>query len=501
MKNKILEKKNIGLLEEIRKKNKIVLCHGVFDAFHFGHINHFKKAKKFGDILVVSITDDKFVNKGPGRPIFNSNIRSNLLTNLEIVDYVIISKDYSSLGVLKLVKPNIYAKDVEYQNKKNIFNKTFEIEKKYLKKIKCKLVFTKEPRYSSTSLINAKYITFNSDQLKFIDQIKKRFAFNDIQKLIDKLHNLKLTIVGDSIIDDYIFCQTEGISSKSPTLASVYKYKESYKGGALAVAEMASSLGSKVNLISYSSNTKKNNQIVKSLNKKIKFINVKNLSIPEIHRIVDIGRFDKLHQMYYFDKFRFDEQTFNKLKKSLEKYYSERNLLLAIDFGFGFFDKKFLTLLTKYNYAVNTHKNSINKYSNLISRYKKKNYFSINLREYLYDRRIDYTSNEKELIKNIKKFEKEKNFSITLGKNGSIIVSGSKVIKCPAFFTKIVDTTGSGDAYFLITSILNKLKIDSELVAFIGNIYAGLHANTIGNKKFVSSDDLLKNIKYICNFN
>ena len=121
--------------------------------------------------------------------------------------------------------------------------------------------------------------------------------------------------------------------------------------------------------------------------------------------------------------------------------------------------------------------------------------------EYLYDRRIDYTSNEKELIKNIKKFEKEKNFSITLGKNGSIIVSGSKVIKCPAFFTKIVDTTGSGDAYFLITSILNKLKIDSELVAFIGNIYAGLHANTIGNKKFVSSEDLLKNIKYICNFN
>ena len=84
MKNKILEKKNIGLLEEIRKKNKIVLCHGVFDAFHFGHINHFKKAKKFGDILVVSITDDKFVNKGPGRPIFNSNIRSTLLTNLEI---------------------------------------------------------------------------------------------------------------------------------------------------------------------------------------------------------------------------------------------------------------------------------------------------------------------------------------------------------------------------------------------------------------------------------
>ena len=51
-----------------RNNKKIVLCHGVFDHFHFGHLLYFKSAKKFGDILIVSITSDDYIKKGPGRP-------------------------------------------------------------------------------------------------------------------------------------------------------------------------------------------------------------------------------------------------------------------------------------------------------------------------------------------------------------------------------------------------------------------------------------------------
>ena len=65
---KILNKKKI-------KGKKIVLCHGVFDLLHIGHINHFKEAKNFGDVLVVSLTPDIYVNKGPGRPAFNEKLR------------------------------------------------------------------------------------------------------------------------------------------------------------------------------------------------------------------------------------------------------------------------------------------------------------------------------------------------------------------------------------------------------------------------------------------
>ena len=74
-KNKIipfinLEKK----IKDLKKnKKKIVLCHGVFDLLHPGHFKHFKTAKNYGDILIVSVTADNFVNKGPDRPAFNEN--------------------------------------------------------------------------------------------------------------------------------------------------------------------------------------------------------------------------------------------------------------------------------------------------------------------------------------------------------------------------------------------------------------------------------------------
>jgi fructose-1-phosphate kinase PfkB-like protein len=95
--------------------------------------------------------------------------------------------------------------------------------------------------------------------------------------------------------------------------------------------------------------------------------------------------------------------------------------------------------------------------------------------------------------------EKHKNFSITLGSKGSIFFKNKKVYESPAIFQNVVDTTGCGDAYFIITSLLNDLKIEPELIPFIGNVYAGLHANIIGNKKVIGIENLLKHIKLLIN--
>jgi len=65
---------------------KIVLSHGVFDLLHIGHIRHFTEARKFGDILVVSLTADQFVNKGPNRPAFSETLRAEALSALEVID-------------------------------------------------------------------------------------------------------------------------------------------------------------------------------------------------------------------------------------------------------------------------------------------------------------------------------------------------------------------------------------------------------------------------------
>ena len=68
---------------------KVVLCHGVFDLLHIGHINHFKEAKNLGDVLVITVTQDKYVNKGPNRPIFSQErILSKLVQDRDIIVYI-----------------------------------------------------------------------------------------------------------------------------------------------------------------------------------------------------------------------------------------------------------------------------------------------------------------------------------------------------------------------------------------------------------------------------
>ena len=90
MEKKISSLKDLSKKISIFKKKgkKVVHCHGVFDILHAGHIKHFNSAKKFGNILVVSVTQDRYVNKGPNRPIFPIDIRMQCLAALENVDYV-----------------------------------------------------------------------------------------------------------------------------------------------------------------------------------------------------------------------------------------------------------------------------------------------------------------------------------------------------------------------------------------------------------------------------
>ena len=103
MNNKIIRINKINFLNKLRKKKKLVLCHGVFDLLHLGHIEHFKSAKKYGDILIVSVTHDKFINKGPGKPVFNQAQRMEYLSNIDLVDYVCPSNSASSIDVINLI--------------------------------------------------------------------------------------------------------------------------------------------------------------------------------------------------------------------------------------------------------------------------------------------------------------------------------------------------------------------------------------------------------------
>ena len=131
---------------------KIVHCHGCFDMMHPGHIKYFQASKEMGDVLVVTVTPDQFVDKGSDRPVFDQNLRAESIAALESVDYVAVNRWPTAEETLRLLLPNYYVKGQEFEK---LQDKTGKIQKEVevVKEIKAEMRFTHEIVFSSSKLI------------------------------------------------------------------------------------------------------------------------------------------------------------------------------------------------------------------------------------------------------------------------------------------------------------------------------------------------------------
>ena len=130
--------------------------------------------------MIVTITADKFVLKGPGRPIFNENLRSEMLANLEIIDFVSIIYDKSALPAIEAIKPNVYFKGIEYKNHENDLTGKIKIEENAVKNHGGILRYSDDIVFSSSNLIN-NYINPTDDKIKkSINEFRKRKRRNEL---------------------------------------------------------------------------------------------------------------------------------------------------------------------------------------------------------------------------------------------------------------------------------------------------------------------------------
>ncbi len=136
-----------------KQGKKVALCHGCFDLMHPGHIKYFQSARKLGDALAVTITPDRFVDKGPGRPVFNQNLRAESIAALECVDFVAVNEWLTAEKTLEKLLPDYYVKGQEFEK---LEDKTGKIQKEFevVKRLGIEMRFTHEIVFSSTELLN-----------------------------------------------------------------------------------------------------------------------------------------------------------------------------------------------------------------------------------------------------------------------------------------------------------------------------------------------------------
>ena len=247
--NKILSTKQLLLnVGQFPRQKKVLMCHGVFDLVHPGHIRHLTYCKQQCDILIVSITTDKHVLKSDFRPYVPEQLRALNLAAIELIDFVIIDKESEPLKNIKLIKPDIYAKGYEYIDGK--INPKTKNEIDIIKSYGGKFIYTPGDYIQSSSFI----IENNKPDLKLVKlktlMENEKVSFKNLYECLNKMKKQKVFVLGDTIIDSYVETEFIGSNSKTPTFSVRYIKNKNYVGGAGIVAKHLNAAGADVTFCS-----------------------------------------------------------------------------------------------------------------------------------------------------------------------------------------------------------------------------------------------------------
>lgn len=502
IKNKIKTRDELAeiVVDLKRQGKKVVQCHGVFELVHPGHIYHFESAKKNGDILIVTVTADKFVNKGPGRPIFPQEVRAMALANAQIVDYVAINDDFNAVEILKKIKPDVYFKGQEYESAMNDPSRNLYKEAEAVKSIGGEIRFSYEPTHSSTHFLKNYFDLYPNAVKEFLIDFGSRWKSGQIIGALKELKNMKVMVIGETIIDEYHYCKGMGKVPKDNLVATRYINDETFAGGALACANHLAGFCDNVHLVTVLGGAGAENNYEDFIKGKLKpninykfFYNNEGRTIVK-RRFIDPTFFTKMFEVYYFDDKYFPENLSNEVVSYLDGILPEYDAVIVTDYGHGFFDRNIIGKLTEKAkfLAVNTQTNSANTGFNLITKYPRVDFICIDEPE---ARLAVHKKDEdiKDVMNDILRTVKIKKMIITRGHNGSIAYENeNQAYSVPVLSTKIVDRVGAGDAFLAITSPCVAKGVPMEIAGFIGNVVGAIHVAVVGNKSSVEPDNVYR---------
>jgi len=488
-------------LEVLKKKgNKIIHCHGIFDLLHPGHIKHFASAKKKGDVLVVTVTKDEYVNRGPGRPIFNQQLRAESIAAMECVDFVAVNEWPTAIETIKRLKPDFYVKGNDYAKKEDDVTGKIFSEEEAVKSVGGAIHFTDEISFSSSTLINTFLNPYHGELKNFLLKFKRRYTAKDIIGSLKEVEDMKILVIGDIIIDEYHYCKGMGKSQKDNIIATKFLNEEVFAGGVLAAANHLAGFCKNVTLVS-SIGTKNDYKdfIIKHLNSHIKqrFFYYKDAPTVVKRRFVDPAFLNKLFEICHLEDTNhiprsLENQIYDYLDSNLKKF----DMVLVADFGHGLISPKLVKILCKKaNFlAVNVQTNSANLGFNLITKFDRADYICIDEPEIRFACHDKFSDLKKLMLAVSKKLNCDR-IIITRGHKGSLAYSKKEgFADIPVFSKQVVDRIGAGDAYFSITSPCVFKAEPMDIVGFIGNAVGAMKVLIVGNRSSVEPAPLFKYI-------
>lgn len=506
MTQKIYSLQHLGdIVEGLRSQGKrIVQCHGVFDLLHPGHIRHIAHAKKLGDVLVVTLTQDRHVNKGPGRPAFNEQLRAESLAALGEVDYVAITETPTAVEAINVIKPNIYVKGADYEERSGDLTKGIYAEENAVKIAGGEIKFTHDITFSSTKILNNYFGVYPEKSRQYLKHFAKEHSADSIIEQLKSLKDLKVLLVGDTIVDEYHYCQPLGKSPKETIVSTRFLKGEAFPGGILACANHIAAFSDNVHLVTcLGSQDSKKDLIETQLNSKIstKFFYRDDACTVVKRRYVEPAFLTKMFQIAFLTDTDLPHKTREEVCVYLKKELSKYDAVVIADYGHGFIDKKIREVLLEESpfLALNVQTNSANQGYNLVTKYTRADYISIDEPELRLAMKDKYGPIE-EVIEEFAKIYPETVITITRGHRGSITKAppgyrGAPFFEAASVSGNVVDRVGAGDAYFAVTALLAARKASTAVIGFVGNAAGAQAVEIVCNRDSIHAIPVYKSIK------
>lgn len=498
--DKIKEPQELSeIVEDLKKQGKkIVHCHGCFDILHPGHLRYLEFAKNQGDILIVSLSGDKFIGKGIKTPFATSKLRAESLASVMFVDYITIDENPDAVSLINLIKPNIYIKGKEYAYEKKE-HPGFLREKNTIESHGGKVIYSLgDIVFSSTKIIN--------ESLEREDMLVERcrsyllkhnIGLNEIKKTIENFKNTNVLVIGDVFFKDYLLCNNPSISRDSPNLDLEVIGEERILGGAGLAAKFLAELEANVTLIAPNS---EKNLLIEELrdNPKIDLKLFEFSKIPVKRRILS-GE-NAILDLKFENNFILDALTEQKIIDSIFEKTKNSHGILLCDFGFGFLTERIIdeviliskqknipvTLLIGTNSGRNLHK------------YRELNF--VTLKEDDARNLVnDFNTGFDFLSKQIFSRTQYKNLIIDLESEGFICyrpsldleeTAGNYASYLPLFSSKHKNFTEWKDMFRILIALSRFSGASIYISLYIGNLISLIKLHSL-NKVSISTSDLL----------
>lgn len=446
------------------RTRKVVLCHGVFDVIHPGHIRHLTYAKSKADILIASVTCDSQVRKGQYRPHCPQELRAQALACLEMVDFVMIDNDATPLTSIKLLQPDLYAKGYEYQER--TISEVGAVQ-----------------QYGGTMLYTPGDVVFSSSKMLDREQPKlllEKLAMLDISWDLPDWRGLRVHVVGDTIVDTITRCVPLGFNAKTPTLSVQYESVENFVGGAGVVARHLAAAGASV-IFSTVLGDDEAGKFVRDNLPGIQLKDIVDPTRPTTRKNVITSDGYRLLKVDQLDNRAVSDPIIYKLVMQIKRTVCKG--VIFSDFRHGIFNRGSIPHLTKAvlsdvmkvaDSQVASRWGNILEFNgfDMITPNEKEARFALG----------DQDSNIRRLAWDIYSVAKCKTLMMKLGSRGMLaqVNDQAEVIVLDSFARNVVDPVGAGDA-FLAYATLGIFTGSVEKAAVLGSIAAALECEHEGN--------------------